>query len=420
MVTDILYRCPVCGSFDWFSGDKCNACNARVSLVSRSQCLVNGEKRSISDLYQKIRSMDLPVDKDGQILKSRRVKYSIEEGTRTFRGFAGIVATLYERKPHDTGTLILGRDSLEFSGASGPLTISIAHITSVTIETNTIIIVTKGDHVHFFDFLEESGKKWEDCIQSAISGYHAPRKILEFCPGLLFEDRQKTTRKQKKQHPEIRVSAQKGYSWEHSIVFALLRIIFRPVFKYLLRIQIKGLENVPEKGPAIIMANHTSFLDSLMLGIFPKRHIWYMGKNSQFSGWFFPWFLRIARAFPVRRYLHDPQAIRNAIRIVEQGHILGVFPEGERSWDNHMLPFKQGTMRLVLALGLPVIPVGISGGYDLMPRWTSRIKPTPVRINIGAPVLFEHIPLSMQTQGDIDRVGSRLRAKIISLQETNQ
>ena len=91
----------------------------------------------------------------------------------------------------------------------------------------------------------------------------------------------------------------------------------------------------------------------------------------------------MAGAFPVRRYQTDVVAVRNALRVLQKGHLLGVFPEGERSWDGQMLPFKQGTLRLMLAAGKPIIPVGISGIYELMPRWTHRIKRVPVRIKRG-------------------------------------
>jgi 1-acyl-sn-glycerol-3-phosphate acyltransferase len=189
----------------------------------------------------------------------------------------------------------------------------------------------------------------------------------------------------------------------------------KPLIRSVFSVDIQGLDNIPEHGSAILLSNHTSFLDSIILGVFPKRNIWFMAKNSQYKGSFLTWALRHLRSFPVRRYITDAQAVRNAIRIVQQGHILGIFPEGERTWDNTLLPFKYGTIRLVLALGRPVIPVGISGAYELMPRWTSSIKRVPVKIRIGEMVQFDHIPLAQQTRADLKRTAEKLKEHIVRL-----
>lgn len=140
-----------------------------------------------------------------------------------------------------------------------------------------------------------------------------------------------------------------------------------------------------------------------------------MTKNSQYKGRFMTWFLGLTGSFPVRRYTVDVQAVRNAVRVVQGGHMLGIFPEGERSWDDRMLPFKRGAMRLVLALGVPVIPVGISGAYGLMPRWTHRIRRVPVQVRFGSPVMIEPVPAAVQTEADIKAVTAKLREKIQAL-----
>ncbi|MRR35853.1 1-acyl-sn-glycerol-3-phosphate acyltransferase [bacterium] len=153
----------------------------------------------------------------------------------------------------------------------------------------------------------------------------------------------------------------------------------------------------------------------MILGVFPKRHIWFMAKNSEYKGPVLTWALKRARAFPVRRYAHDVQAVRNAVRIIQEGHILGIYPEGERTWVNTLLPFRNGTMRLVLALGRPVIPVGISGAYELMPRWTSSIEKSPVKIRIGEPFMPDHIPIPHQTRSDLTRLRDYLTSRILAL-----
>jgi 1-acyl-sn-glycerol-3-phosphate acyltransferase len=122
----------------------------------------------------------------------------------------------------------------------------------------------------------------------------------------------------------------------------------------------------------------------------------------------------------VRRYTIDSGAIRNAIRVLQHGHILGIFPEGERSWDGTLLPFKRGTMRLVLAMGVPILPVGISGAYALMPRWTSSICRVKVTIRFGEPVYLNPVPIDLQSDTNIKETSELLKSKIKALIQENR
>ena len=80
-----------------------------------------------------------------------------------------------------------------------------------------------------------------------------------------------------------------------------------------------------------------------------------------------------------------------------------------------MLPLHSGTIRLILALNTPIIPVGISGAYELMPRWTASIKRVPVNISIGKPIKLAHIPIPRQTRDDIESASTELRTQIQKL-----
>jgi 1-acyl-sn-glycerol-3-phosphate acyltransferase len=253
------------------------------------------------------------------------------------------------------------------------------------------------------------------CIRDSLAAYHAPRKISEFYPRLRFEEELNDHRSKAIGHAALKLPVRKWYGMDTSILFSVVRTVAKPIIKALFSVDIRGLEHIPESGSAVLLSNHTSFLDSIILGVFPKRNIWFMAKNSEFKGPLLTWALRKARAFPVRRYTIDVQAVRNAIRIVQQGHVLGIYPEGERTWDNTLLPFRQGTIRLVLALGKPIIPVGISGAYELMPRWESSIKQSHVKIRIGEPFSLDHIPAPRQTRNHISHAQHILHDRISHL-----
>jgi len=415
MITDILYRCPICSSFDWLAGNTCRSCKAEVETLSGTRIAINGKEESIAYWYDKVLAFDLPETQTGVILESKQVKLATEHISGVYKGYGGITANHFTRQALDEGTLTLTTESLIFHGRNETKPVPFDTVMSITIESNTIIVVSKNYGPLFFDFLEESGKKWEDFIQQALRKFHAPKKISEFYPRIHFIGDRKTKSQSDKKTKELRMPIHKWYRNDFSLFFAMVRKFAKPLIKTIFSVQIEGLENIPDSGSAIMLVNHCSFLDSVILGVFPKRYIWFMAKNSQYKGAFLFWFLRLGRSFPVRRYNTDIQAVRNAIRIVQQGHILGIFPEGERSWDGRMLPFKEGTMRLVLALGKPIVPVGISGAYGLMPRWTNSIKRVPVTIRIGDPMLCEQIPLSQQSSLDIQSVSQKLRDRILSL-----
>ncbi len=419
MITDILYRCPSCGSFDWMDGARCTYCHAAVDVISRTEVAIGGERNTISHWYRKILSFELPSGETGPIMESGRVVLSREAVDGIYKGFAGVVATRYTRAVCDEGVVRLQREGLCFSGGKETLDLPLEDLAAVTIESNTIILTSNRMGILFLDFLHESGKKWEDCIRKALTLFHAPRKIREFYPRLRFEDELRSNPARAGGHLHLKVPSKRWYMLETSLLLPVVQVMAKPVIKALFSVDIKGLENIPKTGAAVLLSNHTSFMDSIILGVFPRRHIWFMAKNSEYKGRLLTWALRHARSFPVRRYTNDTQAVRNAIRVVNHGHVLGIYPEGERTWDNTLLPFRYGTMRLVLALGKPVVPVGISGAYELMPRWTSSLRRSPVKIRIGAPIVFDHIPIPRQTYKDVSEAARILRAHISRLAGEN-
>jgi len=415
MITDILYRCPRCGAFDWMDERmSCLWCKARIDVISRTHVSVNGQTRSIGEWYDAVLAQDLPDAPSSPILTSTRVRLSEEQVRGTFSGLAGMRATHYTRRPVADGILTLWNDRIAFSGKHVRLEFPITTITSLTIESDTLIVVVPDRPPLFFDFREESGKKWEDCIRKAMAGAHAD-KIIEFCPRVRFEHAFLKAPRLAKGHAQLKVPVHRTFARDSSVLSLILRRLIKGLIKLLFPVKIEGLENIPDYGPAIVLPNHCSFLDSVILATFSRRVIWFMAKNSEMRNPFMKYLLTRAGAFPVRRYTTDVSAVRNAIRVVQEGHVLGIFPEGERCWDNRLLPFKLGTMRLLLAMGRPVIPVGISGAYTLMPRWTSSIKRVPVNIRIGEPIMLGHVPIPMQTLADVEQTREGLRKAMQAL-----
>jgi len=401
VITNILYRCPECGGFEWLQQGHCRHCHVLVDVLSRKKVAVNGKPGCIAFWYARVKAHALPGGSEGKILESGPIRLSRETQEGYFKGLSGVHAVLHGRQCVDAGCLSLHRNRLIYEGESLKIEIAFKSISSVTIESNTVIVDRKDGRTLYFDFLEESGKKWEDCIQQAIAEFYHPAEIVEFCPKIrIFEDHDRTEKKHG-QFNKTRKAAEPFHEKDVTLGIIFLRYLVGFLARSLLDMQMTGLENIPRKGPAILAANHVSLLDGIILGACLPRLVRFMTKNSPFNHQMIRAILKTAGAFPVMRYRTDVVAVRNAWRVLQNNHLLGVFPEGERSWDGRMLPFKKGTLRLMLAAGKPIIPVGISGIYELMPRWTHRIKRVPVRINVGKPIWFDPISIVDQTEEDV-------------------
>lgn len=157
-----------------------------------------------------------------------------------------------------------------------------------------------------------------------------------------------------------------------------------------LGLHIKGRENVPKRGPFLLIANHQSILDPFLVQSACPRPLHTMAKSTQFASPLFRWVMTAAHAFPVRRYQIDPQAVRITLKRLEQQHGVGIYIEGERTWDGNLQKPRLGVLRLILKAGVPVIPCAINGAYDAWPRWatTPRRSPDQITISFLEPIRF--------------------------------
>ena len=171
-------------------------------------------------------------------------------------------------------------------------------------------------------------------------------------------------------------------------IYRFLRTGVEAFFRLTLQIEVEGVENVPSEGPVLLLPNHQSILDPMLVQAFFPRPVHSMTKSTQFSSPLFRWLIPRILGFPTRRYRVDPQTVRVVLQRLDAGEVVGIYAEGERSWDAELQPFRRGTIRLLLKAGVPVIPCGITGSYDVWPRWSRRPKRRPVRIRYGKPLHF--------------------------------
>ena len=160
----------------------------------------------------------------------------------------------------------------------------------------------------------------------------------------------------------------------------LCRPLARALARFWFGLELRGTENIPAVGPVIITPNHQTYADPPLVTIPIRRRVYYMAWSRLFRIPGLGWLIRRLRAFPVEIDAADPRATREAVRVLEAGHALMIFPEGARSRDGTVGRFKPGAFRLAASLGVPVLPVTISGGHECWPP--GRVLPRRGKVTI--------------------------------------
>ena len=154
--------------------------------------------------------------------------------------------------------------------------------------------------------------------------------------------------------------------------------LMRPVYNVIFPAKVEGLENIPADGACVLVANHIHARDPFYLAVKVRdRYLHFMAKAELFKFKPLAAFMKGLMAFPVDRGHNDLNAVRTSLKLLADGHILGLFPQGTRSRDNSRTPMLNGVSMIALRAGKPVIPVYIGGPYKPFKR-------IPVRI--GKPV----------------------------------
>jgi long-chain acyl-CoA synthetase len=199
--------------------------------------------------------------------------------------------------------------------------------------------------------------------------------------------------------------------------------LLKTVGKLFFRLKVKGLENIPEKGPYIITPNHTSYLDAFAVGIslpFSTFHYLYiLGIQKYFSSRAGKIFARLAHVIPIDPETYMSKSLQMSSYVLINGKALMVFPEGGRSFDGNLMEFKKGVGILAKELNIPVIPAYIKGAYQSLPRTARWPRFAEIMVVYGKPLRSSDIDFSKKPEGtdDYQFFADILRGKVRALQE---
>ena len=180
-----------------------------------------------------------------------------------------------------------------------------------------------------------------------------------------------------------------GTEREYGKLYPAARAVLLPIFHRLWKFTIEGLENVPEQGGAIMCPNHTSVIDSFFLPCALPRRITFVGKAEYMDSWKTKHLFPALGMIPIDRGggSASQRALDTAARVIEDGELFGIYPEGTRARDGKLHKGHTGPARLALRTGAPIVPVGIIGTREVQPPDARFPKPRlPVTIRFGRPV----------------------------------
>lgn len=150
-----------------------------------------------------------------------------------------------------------------------------------------------------------------------------------------------------------------------------------------------GVPNVPAKGGCLVVSNHQSHLDPPLVGIGCPRIMAYLARKTLFSNPVFARLIASLSAIPIDRDGFSIGGIKESLRRLKRGEMLLIFPEGTRTPDGEIQPFRPGFTTLAARAGVPIMPVAIEGAYHAWPRSTRFPRPAPVHVCFGKPIPAE-------------------------------
>jgi 1-acyl-sn-glycerol-3-phosphate acyltransferase len=173
------------------------------------------------------------------------------------------------------------------------------------------------------------------------------------------------------------------------LAYGVTKMTAGPVLRGLYNVKVTGAENIPRSGPAIITPNHLSFIDPFFVALTCPRHVVFIGKAEYWDDWRTRVFFELAGGIPVRREdgLAAQSSLAAGVAVLRTGGVMGIFPEGTRTPDGRLFKGKTGAARMALEVGCPVIPTGLIGTRELLPKDAKipNLGPT-VSVKYGRPM----------------------------------
>jgi len=205
-------------------------------------------------------------------------------------------------------------------------------------------------------------------------------------------------------------------------MYAFVRAVLAG-FSYLFwRLEVHGRENVPTTGSFILAPIHRSNIDTVVVCTCTRRRMRYMGKDTMWKYSWSAWFFSSMGGYPVKRDAADREAMRLSLEIAGGTEPIVMFPEGTRRTGPVLLAeeMHDGPAYVACKAGIPIVPVGIGGSEDAMPKGSKGIRPVKLAIDIGAPIYPPESTTGRVSRKAVRDLTEELRGQIQELFDRSQ
>jgi 1-acyl-sn-glycerol-3-phosphate acyltransferase len=173
---------------------------------------------------------------------------------------------------------------------------------------------------------------------------------------------------------------------KRSMLWKALQGLCRILTTVLFDLKVYNKHHLPPEGGVLLLANHQSLLDMIVIAVQLDRPISFFARSGLFKNRFLAWLITSLHAFPIRQGEADFSGIREAIRRLKEGHILNVYPEGSRTETGELGPIEPGAALIVRRAEVPIVPVVVDGAFQAWPRGAKFFTAHPIRVMFGPPM----------------------------------
>lgn len=177
-------------------------------------------------------------------------------------------------------------------------------------------------------------------------------------------------------------------------------------------LQFSGAGNIPKDGPVIIAANHPSYFDPVVLSLATARHVRFFALADILKVPLIGWFARQWGILPVYKGGNNEETVQKALRVLQRGGAIGIFPEGRRSLQYAMGNAKPGVGRLAVQSGAKVVPCIIYGTWKAWPHLTALPHPAKIVVNFLPPIEVDRV----DTKENHEKIAQQVREAIVAEQ----
>jgi long-chain acyl-CoA synthetase len=207
------------------------------------------------------------------------------------------------------------------------------------------------------------------------------------------------------------------------LIAYILFLLQKALFKILFRLKVSASKGIPVDGPYIIASNHVSFLDGFVIASSMPfktfKNIYFLGFQKYFVGKLRSHIARLSHVIPIDPDIYLNKALQVSAYVIKNKRSLCIFPEGGRSFDGSIMPFKKGIGVLALELNIPVIPAFIKGTFEALPRGAKFIRPSKIEVFFGMPIYLSDIDMKKKPDGidEYQFFADELRKRVVALSE---